>query len=390
MTKKTIRILLVEDSFTDASIILRIFARSNSEEWQITHVDRLSEAMAICSRESNFTDEDVSSPKKRTFDIILLDLYLPDSTGIDTLRTFRYVEPNIPVVVLTGLDDEDSGLQAMAEGAQDYLVKDAVTIQRLLRSIRYAFERGQILVQLKESEERTRAALRKEQELNELKSSFVAMVSHEFRTPMSTIVTSLDLLRYHEENITEDKKIQYFQRIDKAINQMLKMLDEILFLSRNEIGKGEFHPNLVNLERFCQEIRELIQFSIGKEHIISLNIIGDCSQVNIDEELVNCMITNLLSNAVKYSPTQSTVNFDVSCQQHLAIFQIIDRGIGIPEQDKIHLFESFYRATNSRKIQGTGLGLAIVKRCVEIHRGEIKVDSKEGIGTTVTVKLPLT
>ncbi|MEA5569434.1 sensor histidine kinase, partial [Calothrix sp. UHCC 0171] len=152
----------------------------------------------------------------------------------------------------------------------------------------------------------------------------------------------------------------------------------------------EFHPNSVNLANFCQEIRELIQFTIGKEHIISLNIIGDCSQVNIDEELVNCIMTNLLSNAVKYSPKQSTVNFDLTCEDNLAIFQIIDRGIGIPEKDKIHLFESFYRATNSRKIQGTGLGLAIVKRCVEIHRGEIKVDSQEGIGTTVTVKLPLT
>ncbi|MEA5570886.1 response regulator, partial [Calothrix sp. UHCC 0171] len=239
MNKRTIRILLVEDSLTDAYIILRGFARSNSEEWQITHVDRLSEAIAICSRESNVTGEDISSQKQQTFDIILLDLHLPDSTGIDTLREFRHVEPNIPVVVLTGLDDEDSGLQAMAEGAQDYLVKDAVTIQRLLRSIRYALERGQILVQLKESEERTRAALRKEQELNELKSSFVAMVSHEFRTPMSTIVSSLDLLRYHEEKITEDKKFQYFQRIENAINQMIQMLDEILFLSRNEIGRVE-------------------------------------------------------------------------------------------------------------------------------------------------------
>jgi signal transduction histidine kinase len=398
MNKKLIRILLIEDSPTDADILVRLFKRTTQQEWQIKHVESLSDAIAACNlslnSDSNPNDNSEESlnqqqQQNHIFDVVLLDLHLPDSIGIETLKQFRTAEPNTPVVLLTVLDDEDLGLQAMAEGAQDYLVKDSVTIQRLLRSIRYAVERGQILAQLKESEKRTREALKKEQELNELKSNFVAMVSHEFRTPMSTIMTSVDLLRSNEKEITEDKKIKYFERVENAISQMIKMLDDILFLSRNEANRVEFYPVFVNLESFCQEIRELIQFSLGKEHLISLNVSGDCSQADIDEDLLRCILTNLLSNAVKYSPGQSTIDFDVTCQDNMAIFQIKDRGIGIPEQDKAHLFETFYRASNSRKFKGTGLGLAIVKRCVEIHQGEIKVESEVDVGTTVIVKLPI-
>ncbi|BAY11321.1 ATP-binding response regulator [Calothrix sp. NIES-2098] len=391
MEKTTIHILLVEDSPTDAMLLRQILSRANPGEWQMTHVERLSEAIDISRENTRKTPDDFQSEsfRQHQFDVVLLDLYLPDSMGLDTVKEYRTAVPDIPVVVLTGLDDEDLALQAMTEGAQDYLVKDQITIQRLLRSIRHAIERGEILNKLRESEERTRQALAKEQELNELKSNFVAMVSHEFRTPMTTIRTAIEMLQYNNDQLTDERRAKYFSRIQKAINQTIELLDEILFLSRTEASKQELYPQLLNLENFCSELTESFQLSAGSQHNIIFTFQGERPEAEMDEELLNCIFTNLLSNAIKYSPPQSNVLFELTCQDNIATFKIHDRGRGIPLKDQSHLFQTFYRASNVRTIKGTGLGLAIVKKCVDLHGGQIQIESKQDIGTTVTVKLPL-
>ncbi|MFW9264000.1 hybrid sensor histidine kinase/response regulator [Nostoc sp. KVJ20] len=391
MEKLTIHILLVEDSASDAHLLRRIFLHADQEQWQMLHVERLSEAIDV-SREnsaSTLKNSQITSRRQRRFDLVLLDLSLPDSIGLDTLKEFRAAVPDIPVVVLTGLDDEDLALQALAEGAQDYLVKDQMTIQRLVRAIRYAIERSEILNQLRESEERTRQALAKEQELNELKSNFVAMVSHEFRTPMTTIRTAVDILEYNSDKLTDGRKTKYFDRIQNAINQMLHLLDEILFLSKTEAAKLEYKPTLLNLENFCSELTDILQINAGSHHSIKFTFQGESTQAQMDEDLLNCILTNLISNAIKYSPPNSTIWFDLICKDRLATFQIKDQGMGIPLKDQSHLFKTFYRASNVGVIQGTGLGLTIVKKCVELHSGHIQLESEQGIGTTVIVTLPL-
>jgi signal transduction histidine kinase len=374
-----ILVLLVEDSPTDAELIQQVFQQARVE-WRITHVERLSEAIEICCLESR---------QQRQFDVVLLDLRLPDSTGLETVKAFRSSVPNVPTIVLTSIDNEELGLQAMIEGAQDYLIKDEITIQRLVRAVRYAIERGVILSQIQQSEINTRQALIKEQELNQLKSQFIAMISHEFRTPMTTIRASVDLLQAYPDEITSKQNIKYLKRIENAIEQMLKLLDEILFLQRNEAGRVQFRPRLIDLNTFCTEIVDLMQLSVSQEHNIIFTASGDYSQAEMDEELLSCILTNLLSNAVKYSPKNSQIYFNLSCQNDTVVFQIQDQGIGIPQNDQSRLFENFYRASNVRGIPGTGLGLAIIKRCVEIHQGSIKVESEVGAGTTVTVTLPL-
>jgi signal transduction histidine kinase len=391
MEKLTIHILLVEDSASDAHLLRRIFLHADQEQWQMLHVERLSEAIDA-SREnsaSTLDNSQIVSQKQRRFDLVLLDLSLPDSIGLDTLKEFRAAVPDIPVVVLTGLDDEDLALQALAEGAQDYLVKDQMTIQRLVRAIRYAIERSEILNQLRESEERTRQALAKEQELNELKSNFVAMVSHEFRTPMTTIRTAVDILEYNSDKLTDIRRTKYFDRIQNAINQMLHLLDEILFLSKTEAAKLEYKPTLLNVENFCSELTEILQLNAGSQHSIIFAFQGESTQAQMDEDLLNCILTNLISNAIKYSPQNSTICFDLICKDRLATFQVTDQGMGIPLKDQSRLFQTFYRASNVGVIQGTGLGLTIVKKCVELHGGHIQLESEQGVGTTVIVTLPL-
>ncbi|MBW4612591.1 MAG: response regulator [Desmonostoc vinosum HA7617-LM4] len=390
MEKANIHILLVEDSPSDAHLLLHIFLRADQQEWRMSHVEQLSEAIDASKENSTLTfDNDIKTQEKCRFDLILLDLSLPDSIGLDTLKEYRSAVPDIPVVVLTGLDDEDVALQALAQGAQDYLVKDQITIQRLVRAIRYAIERGEILNQLRESEERSRRALAKEQELNELKSNFVAMVSHEFRSPMTTIQTSIDILEYNNDKLTDERRTKCFDRIQNAINQMVQLLDEILFLSQTEVDKLEYKPQPINLEYFCSELTDIMQMSFSSQHNIIFTSQGECSYAQMDEDLLNCILTNLLSNAIKYSSLNSTIWFNLTCHNSMAIFQIKDQGIGIPLKDQSRLFQTFYRASNVGGIQGTGLGLSIVQKCLSLHGGEIQIETEQNVGTTVTVTLPL-
>jgi signal transduction histidine kinase len=377
MEKMTIQVLLVEDSPTDAKLLKQLFLAVDQQEWQITHVERLYAAI------------DISQKNPQRFDVVLLDLQLPDSNGLNTLKEYQQAIPEIPVVILTQLDEEDLALNAIAAGAQDYLVKDQVTIQRLLRAVRYAIKRGEILKKFQENAERFRLALAKEQEINELKSNFVAMVSHEFRKPMTLIRTAVEFIEYDNNKLTDERKTKYFDQIQNAINQMLQFLDEILFLSRTEAIKLEFNPVPINLQTFCHQVVEMAQMSTDNQQQIILTTQGESTQVKMDENLLNCIFTNLLSNAIKYSNPQSNIWFSLNCNDHTATFQVQDQGRGIPLKDQPRLFETFYRASNVGKIQGTGLGLAIVKKCVEAHGGEISLESQQDVGTTVTVILPL-
>jgi signal transduction histidine kinase len=391
MEQPTIRILLVEDSPTDVVVLNRIFSRTNPQKWHITHIEELEAAIEISTNNSqlNNSNSPLEHCHHRKFDVVLLDLSLPDSIGLETLKEYRAAVPDIPVVVLTGLDSKDLALQAMAEGAQDYIVKDDITISILERAIRYAIERGEILNKLRESEENTRQALAREQELNQLKSNFVAMVSHEFRTPMTIIRSSVEILEYHGFTLNNERRLKYFLRIQTAIDKMLQLLDDILFINKTELSKIKYQPVALFLKEFCLEITEINQLSTKNQYEIIFNYQGKFIQVEMDEELLQCILSNLLSNAIKYSDTYSKIYFDVICKDHTVIFRIQDQGIGIPLQDQGHLFQNFYRASNVQNIQGTGLGLAIVKKCVDMHAGKIEIESQLGLGTTVTVTLPL-
>ena len=245
------------------------------------------------------------------------------------------------------------------------------------------------ITERKHSEAELRQALRKEKELSELKSRFVTNTSHEFRTPLTTILSSSELLEHYRHQWTEEKQLTHIHRIQKSVKHMTQLLNDILIIGKAEAGRLEFKPVLINLELFCQELAEELQLNGKNHHRIFLNHQGHCSQVLLDEKLLRHILTNLLSNAMKYSPGESTIELFFACQDDQLVLCVRDQGIGIPELDQAHLFESFHRATNVGNIQGTGLGLSIVNKCVQVHGGEISLHSQVGQGTTFTVKLPL-
>lgn len=239
----------------------------------------------------------------------------------------------------------------------------------------------------KQAEEETRSALAKEKELGELKSRFVTMTSHEFRTPLSTILSSADILQRYHHKLTEEKKLHHLECIQATVKNMTQLLNDVLLIGKAEAGKLECNPTPLDLVQFCRDMVEEMQITTST-HTISFCPSRECPTVGVDEKLLRHILSNLLSNAIKYSPSGGTVHFDLMCEQQTVIFQVQDRGIGIPLTDQAKLFDSFHRATNVGTISGTGLGLAIVKKSVDLHGGNISFDSKVGVGTTFTVTIP--
>ncbi|MBW4577547.1 MAG: GAF domain-containing protein [Aphanothece sp. CMT-3BRIN-NPC111] len=248
------------------------------------------------------------------------------------------------------------------------------------------------ITERKQAEEDISNTLNKEKELSELKSNFITTTSHEFRTPLSIIFSSAELLQNYNQRFDEAKKKKHFERIKLSVKYMTHLLEDVLLINRAEAGKLEFNPSWIDLVEFCHNLVEEQELGITTNHIISLQI--DCNKVlstnaYIDEKLLRQILSNLLSNAIKYSPSGSKVHFDLAWMDGSVVFQISDEGIGIPPEDFQHLFELFHRGKNVGTISGTGLGLAIVKKCVDIHQGKIDVKSEVGTGTTFTVTIPL-
>ncbi|MFP4299932.1 MAG: PAS domain S-box protein [Spirulinaceae cyanobacterium] len=231
-------------------------------------------------------------------------------------------------------------------------------------------------------------ALAKEKELNDLKSRFITMTSHEFRTPLSSILSSAELLEHYRHRWTEEKQNTHFNRIRVSVQHMTQLLNDVLFIGKVEAGRLEFNPQTLNIIDFCQGLVEEFKIGVGAQHHLEYEVNLAEITAQGDEKLLRQILTNLLSNAVKYSSKDSTILLKVFLEGDRVIFQVKDNGIGIPPDEKSRLFESFHRATNVGNIQGTGLGLAIVKKCVELHQGKITVESEVDVGTTFTISIP--
>jgi len=234
------------------------------------------------------------------------------------------------------------------------------------------------------------AAVQREKELSEMKSKFVSTASHEFRTPLATMLSSAELLEHYSESLGTEEKRNLLQTIQASAKRMSEMIDDVLTLGRAESGVLKLNLGPTNLRELCTRVVAEFRIAQGRHHIITLDDRFDRLEALMDERLLRHILNNLLSNAVKYSPPGSEVTFLLERRDENAAIEIQDRGIGIPPADQPRMFESFQRATNVENRPGTGLGLAIVKKAVELHGGHISLKSAVGAGTRFTVVLPLT
>jgi PAS domain S-box-containing protein len=230
--------------------------------------------------------------------------------------------------------------------------------------------------------------LEREVELGELKSRFVSMASHELRTPLTVIQTTHDLLLRAPNQLTPQQQQIQLNRIQKSIQQMVVLLDDVLTFSRADAGKLEFVPRQIDLFQFCQELYNDFRRTAGTRQQFQFTRTGPCAAMWMDEKLLRHIIGNLLANATKYSPDQGTITFELRCNSDHAVFIVSDEGIGIPAADQPYIYQAFHRATNVGATPGTGLGMSIVKQSVDLHGGTITLTSAEQRGTTFTVTLP--
>ncbi|MCT7960166.1 response regulator [Laspinema sp. D1] len=337
-------------------------------------------------------------------DMVLLDAKMPGMDGFSCCTQIKAIAGGvgIPVLMITSLEDEDSVERAFEAGATDYITKPihwAVLRRRVQR-----------LLQEKQAEREIIKALEQERELNELRSRIVTMVSHEYRTPLTAILSSAELLECYWHKWDEQKRLKHLERIQLAATHLTQLVADVLSINEVESGEMEFNPAPVNLDRLCQEAIANLRLSPASPHQIRLTHYGDEFEVILDSHLIQQMLDNLLSNSIKYSPQGGIVEVELifynpdnlsenntfslteaelkNFESPVTIVRVKDQGFGILPQEQGQIFNAFHRGSNVGTIQGTGLGLAIAKKCVELHRGEISIASEVGVGTTVTVTLP--
>lgn len=232
-------------------------------------------------------------------------------------------------------------------------------------------------------------ALEQEKELNIVKTGFFSMASHEFRTPLSTVLAAAQVL----ENVATksdnpEKQLRNLHRIQNAVKNMVQLLDDILTINRAETGNLEFNPQPLALENFCRQFVEEIRLSSNTQHKLKFIYQGNSIETYLDEKLLRSILGNLLSNSIKYSSQDSSIYLYLIFHSDNIELKVKDKGVGISDEDMRDIFEPFYRGQNVRHLTGTGLGLVVVKKCVDLHSGIINITSEVNQGTTVQIRIP--
>ena len=348
-------------------------------------------------------------------DIILLDIRMPDIDGYEVCKRLKAnpVTKDIPVIFISSIEDSTDKVEAFSVGGVDYISKPFQLIEVLAR-IETHLRLCLLQKKLQEQNEQLQSSalvlsrsLEQERKLSQMKSDFISVVSHEFRTPLTTIQSASELLEYYEW--TKEEQVEQLHQIQSEVKHMTDLMEDVLFLSRANANKAKLNITKFDLADFCKRLLVQMKKTFAENYTLHsfLHILPNeiaiqnfhienelpIVSVNMDEKLLRQIITNLITNAIKYSHQTTTIEFkvtvDFSVSSPNVSFVISDRGIGIPEEDLEHLFSAFHRGKNVGILPGTGLGLSIVKNCIDIHNGTIAVNSKLNVGTEFTVTLPI-
>jgi signal transduction histidine kinase len=369
MDSKTTQVLLIEDNPGDADLV-RLRLVEGKSPVSVNCVSRLADGLASLT---------VETPS-----VVLLDLNLPDSRGAETFRRVRDHAPHVPVVVLSGQDDEALAMKAVNQGVQDYLVKGDISSKHLERAIRYAVERQGLLRALE---------IAQKQQID-FKNRFLSHVSHELRTPLTCIHQYVTLLLDGLAGAMSPEQNDHLKTVLKSVNQLHAMLRDLLEATRAEGGKMRVEPRCIALGELIQQTVAMMR-PMADEKKIGLEIGLDqrLPLVHADPDRVLEVLINLVDNAIKFTPAEGSVMVQASmvdADPGYAYISVSDTGRGIGPEAKALIFERLYQDPDSidNNRSGLGLGLFICREIVRLHGGRIWVSSEPGQGSTFTFTLP--
>lgn len=370
MNDQSTHILLIEDNPGDADLVRLRLAEGKSAA-EVSCVDRLADGLASLA---------VQPPS-----IVLLDLNLPDSQGAETFRKVLQNAPDIPVVILSGQDDEALAMKALHQGVQDYLVKGSITSSALERAMRYAVERQALLRSLDMS---------RKQQLD-FKNQFLSHVSHELRTPLTCIHQYVTILLDGLAGEVSGEQRQHLGTILKSVNQLVAMVRDLLEATRVETGKIRVEPHCVSMGELIRQAVAMMQ-PVAREKQVGLEMGLDTRLPFVygDPDRILQVLINLIDNGIKFTPPDGAVTIQaclVPTDPDFAYISVTDTGRGISPEAKALVFERLYQdpnnVDNSRK--GLGLGLFIARELVRLHGGRMWVASEVGHGSIFSFTLPL-
>ncbi len=309
--------------------------------------------------------------------------------------SLSYTRVKGKVLVMAFISDisERKKSEEALKRSEEQLIVYAAELERKVQSRTEALhktirELEKEVVERKRAEEETRKALEKEREFNDLKTKFVSIASHEFRTPLSTILSSIALVEQYKQRNDLDKIDKHTARVRSSVEHLTAILNDFLSLGRLEEGKVEVINEMIPMESFFQDLIEEVKLILKKDQHVLLDLKTETTAFT-DARILRNILFNLISNASKYSEEGKNIEIHVTADAKTLFIAIEDHGIGIPEEDHKHLFERFFRAGNVSNVQGTGLGLNIVRRYIELLKGDITFESEYKKGSTFTVLIPL-
>jgi DNA-binding NarL/FixJ family response regulator len=373
MEERRIRLLLVEDDPGDALLIRELLRQGAPFPFELTHAERLQDAVEHLAGEET--------------DATLLDLSLPDGQGIDGVAQTLNAAPEVPLIVLTGMDDEETALQAIRAGAQDYLVKGEISGRHLAHSVRYAIERGRLERELRSLLAREKEARSAAESAVRSRDEVLGIVAHDLRDPLAAVETTVRLLL--RGGIPPEQHPHQLQAVLHATRRMDRLIRDLLDAARIEGGTLHVEPQPTRVSALLAGTVEAAAARSGEaglrfEHRDEPGI----PPVLADGQRVQQVLGNLLDNALRFTPRGGTVTLGARRFGDAALLWVADSGTGIPAEDLPHLFDGAWQARHARR-GGTGRGLAIARGIVEAHGGRIWAASEEGAGTTVYFTLPL-
>ncbi|MGO9125130.1 MAG: ATP-binding protein [Terriglobales bacterium] len=370
MSDQTTRVLLIEDNPGDADLVRLRLVEGNSAV-EVNCVERLSEGIASLG---------LHPPS-----VVLLDLNLPDSRGAETFRAVLAQAPGVPVVILSGQEDEALAVKAVHQGVQDYLIKSEITSKQLERTLRYAVERQALLRSLE---------ITRKQQL-EFKNQFISHVSHELRTPLTCIHQYVTILLDGLAGPLAPEQNDHLKTVLKSVNQLHAMIRDLLEATRAESGKIHVEPRCIAIGGLIEQAVTMMR-PIAAERQIGLEMAIDqrIPLVYADPDRILEVLINLTDNAIKFTPAEGSVMVKacmVEADEDTVYVSVADTGRGIAPEAKALIFERLYQDPDSvdNNRTGLGLGLFICKELVKLHGGKIWVASDPGQGSTFTFTLPV-